>query len=58
MIDEIVLGKTATIMCSNERGIIIGYAVFEDQNPQMLIRYKAADGRAVEQWWYASAVVF
>lgn len=54
--NENMLGRSAKILCSGERGQIVGHAFFLAQEPQYLIRYKAADGRATEQWWNVSAV--
>lgn len=44
------------IAASGERGVVVGRAEFTDGKPQYLIRYMAADGRAVEVWWNQSAL--
>lgn len=50
------LHTTVTITASGETGTVIGVAAYTDSNDQYLIRYKAADGRAVEAWWAAKAI--
>lgn len=52
------LGTDATITCSGESGRVIGVANYETSEPQALLRYKAADGRAVESWWNVSALTY
>ena len=49
-------GQTVTITCSGESGEVVGIATFPAREAQYLIRYAAADGRAVEAWWDASAL--
>lgn len=57
MIDDTPnLGDTVRINCSGETGTVIGKAEYSESNPTCLVRYKAADGRAVEAWWQASAL--
>lgn len=56
MDEKLRLGKTATITCSGEQGRIIGIATYEDDETRAFLRYKAADGRAVEAWWPESAL--
>jgi hypothetical protein len=51
------LGDEVAIAESSERGVIIGRAHYLDQNPTYLLRYRAGDGRCVEQWWSESALV-
>lgn len=50
------LGQTAIIAASGERGEILGAARYLHCENNYLLRYKAADGRAVEYWWYESAL--
>lgn len=50
------LHTTVTITASGETGTVIGVAAYTDSNDQYLIRYKAADGRAVEAWWAVKAI--
>ena len=51
------LGNEVVIVCSGESGQIIGRADYLDGDDMYNIRYKAADGRAVEAWWAESAIV-
>jgi hypothetical protein len=50
------LNDNATINASGESGQIIGRAEYVSVENQYHIRYKAADGRAVEAWWGESAI--
>lgn len=50
------LGSRVSLKESGEEGEVIGRAEFASSETQYFVRYKAADGRAVEQWWGASAV--
>lgn len=50
------LNQTVTIAASGETGTVIGKAVYSHADPSYLIRYKAADGRAVECWWTEEAL--
>ena len=50
------LNATVTIAASGERGTVIARAEYLESTPNYLIRYKAADGRAVESWWSGSAL--
>jgi hypothetical protein len=50
------LNEKVKISCSGERGIVVGYAQYVSHHDQCLVRYKAADGRAVEQWWDVDAL--
>jgi len=45
------------IVQSGEEGIVTARAEFCNGESEYLVRYKAADGRAVEQWWKDSALV-
>ena len=51
------LGASVQIMASGERGEVIGRAEFLDAGDSYLVRYKAADGRAVENWWAETALM-
>ena len=42
---------------SDEQGTIIGRADYSFMPPQYLVRYRAGDGRQVENWWPADALV-
>lgn len=50
------LKQVVKISESNESGTIIGRAEYVSSENQYLIRYKAADGRAVEVWWSENAI--
>lgn len=50
------IGSIAEIVCSGERGQIIGVAYYATQQPRALIRYKSADGLARESWWGFDAI--
>lgn len=45
------------IEASGEAGMVIGRAEYYSMENSYLVRYKSADGRAVEQWWVESALV-
>ncbi len=52
-----VIGELVEINVSGEEGEVIGRAEYANQKEGMyLVRYKAADGRAVEVWWTESAL--
>ncbi len=51
------LGAEVTIECSGEHGQIIGRAEYLIDEARYLIRYKCADGRAVENWWPEVALI-
>lgn len=50
------LGSPVAIKCSGETGQVIARAQYKNSQDQYLIRYKSADGRAVEEWWSADAI--
>jgi len=50
------LNTAVTITASGEQGTIIGRAEYVNAEPSYLVRYKCADGRAVENWWTESAI--
>jgi hypothetical protein len=50
------IGDQVEITCSGERGEVIGRAEYHTGARDVLVRYKAGDGRAVESWWNESAV--
>lgn len=43
-------------LASGEAGEVIGRAQYVDSNPQYQVRYVAADGRMVQDWWNESAL--
>jgi hypothetical protein len=51
------LGHEVTIEASGETGVVIGRAEYTTSQPSYLLRYRSADGRAVEAWWSESALV-
>lgn len=50
------LDQAVDIWCSGERGVVIGRAEYRDSADSYLVRYQAADGRAVEAWWSDNAL--
>lgn len=50
------LGADVQIAASGEAGKIIGRAEYLTGERSYFLRYKAADGRAVEAWWVESAL--
>lgn len=50
------LGTQVTISISSESGEVIGRAEYKAGENTYLIRYKSADGRAVENWWNESTL--
>ena len=54
---EFSLGQIISIDCSGEQGEVIGRSEYLEQSNQYLVRYKCADGRAVEAWWAEMALV-
>jgi hypothetical protein len=51
------LGATVKLRHSDETGEVIGRAEYSVSEPAYYVRYKAADGRQVEQWWGESAIL-
>jgi len=50
------LKQTVTIAVSGEQCDVIARAEYLAAEPSYLLRYKCADGRAVETWWPESAL--
>lgn len=50
------LNQRVSIAVSGEEGVVIARAEYVDANPSYLIRYRCADGRAVDAWWPESAL--
>ena len=50
------LGDDVVLEVSGEDGNVIGRAEYVSAENSYLIRYQAADRRAVEQWWSESAL--
>lgn len=50
------IGDHVKLALSGERGAVVGRAEYEHLPPAYLVRYVAADGRQVEDWFSASAL--
>ena len=50
------LNDGVVIKASGERGLVIGRAEYTNSANTYMVRYKCADGRAVEQWWSEEAL--
>lgn len=51
------LGDSVFILASSEKGEVIGRAEYNNGAPNnYFLRYKSADGRAVEAWWEENAI--
>ena len=50
------LGAGVGLLATEEKGSVIGRAEFQNGENSYLVRYKAADGRAVDSWWGESAL--
>lgn len=50
------LGATVVISASGETGEVVGRAEYLTAEPSYFIRYRANDGRAVQDWWTQSAL--
>lgn len=50
------LKQSVSIAASGESGEVIGRSEYSYAERSYLVRYKAADGRAVESWWTESAL--
>lgn len=50
------LGDTVVIDASGEKGEVIGRAEYIASSNQYYVRYKNAQGVAVEQWWAEEAL--
>lgn len=50
------LKQVVSITESGESGLVVARGEYIAAESQYLVRYKAADGRAVEQWWVESAL--
>ncbi len=54
---KFALCAPVTIKVSGETGEVTARAEYASRaEPTYLVRYKAADGRATEQWWDESAL--
>lgn len=50
------LKQRVVITTSGEAGEVIGRAEYSSGSDSYFVRYKAADGRAVEAWWTEDAI--
>lgn len=50
------LKAQVVIKASGETGQVLGRAEYATSEPSYFLRYRAADGRAVEAWWAESAL--
>lgn len=53
---KFALCDKVAICVSDERGVVIGRAEYANAENGYLVRYKAADGQAIESWWGESAL--
>ena len=50
------IGQTVEIAVSGENGEVLGRAEYSTTENSYYVRYKSADGRAVQGWWEESAL--
>lgn len=50
------LNQRVKLSCSPETGTIVARAEYAYSENTYLVRYEAGDGRAVEAWWWESAL--
>lgn len=55
---KIALDAPAALIASGESGTVIARAEYTNKQNQYLLRYQAADGRAVESWWDEDALTY
>jgi hypothetical protein len=53
---DYAMGDDVALSQSGECGKVIGRAEYDDGGPRYLVRYVAADGRQVEDWFVSSAI--
>ncbi|WP_167361719.1 hypothetical protein [Burkholderia pseudomultivorans] len=53
---KFAVGSDVSIEASGESGEVIGRAEYAAAENTYLVRYRCADGRAVENWWGESAL--
>lgn len=51
------VGERVRLVMSQETGEIVGRAEYSNGPAQYRVRYLAADGRQVEDWWTDDAIV-
>ena len=50
------LQERVRVACSGETGQVIGRAEYAASANSYMVRYRSADGRAVETWWQEDAL--
>lgn len=50
------MGETVQLKESDEKGTIVGRAEYATSESGYLVRYCAADGRQVKDWWSESDI--
>jgi hypothetical protein len=50
------LGENVVVEVSGEIGEVIGRAEYTNSTNNYFVRYRSADGRAVEAWWQEDAL--
>lgn len=50
------LGREVKLQMSDERGIVVARAEYLNSEDSYLVRYRAGDGRQVQDWWEESAI--
>ena len=50
------LGEKVTVDVSGETGEVLGRAEYTTAANNYYVRYRSADGRAVEAWWQEDAL--
>ncbi len=53
---EFELGATVQMAMTDEQGLVVGRAENLDSDHQYNVRFRAADGRQCQDWFYASAI--
>lgn len=53
---EFELGAKVTVDVSGETGEVLGRAEYVTAANTYFVRYRSADGRAVEAWWEENAL--
>ena len=53
---EFDMNTPVQVIISGETGLVIGRVEYMTCENRYLVRYRAADGRAVEDWWDESAL--
>ena len=51
------MNQAVKIAVSGEEGVVVGRAEYDTAENNYFVRYRSADGRAIEQWWSESALL-